>query len=219
MRPRKIQYEKDTISAFKLKKVVTISELSETLHCSFSTVRRRLKEWKALTSYNKNGRYYTLPGIPKFTRKGLWKHRDIFFSKHGTLKKTIVHFVRTSRKGLSNSELEEILGINPNAYIPQFGELVGFKKERYKRKVIYFSSEEEIYKSQKQNRFPPESSAPKLPPDAMTIIILVELIQNPGISIEALSSRLHDQGYKIEANTIGNLFKHYNISKKKLSMK
>ncbi len=46
------------------------------------------------------------------------------------------------------------------------------------------------------------------------IVILVELIQNPGISIEALSSRLHDQGYKIEANTIGNLFEYYNISKK-----
>ncbi len=219
MRPRKTQYEKDTVSTFKLKKVMTIFELSKILRCSFSTVRRRLKQWRALTSYNKNGRYYTLPGIPKFTKRGLWKHRDIFFSKHGTLKKNIIHFVRTSKKGLSNSELEEILGINPNAYIPQFGELVGFKKERYKREVIYFSSEEKIYKLQKQKRFPPESSAPKLPPDAMTIVILVELIQNPGISIEALSSRLHDQGYKIEANTIGNLFKHYNISKKKLNMR
>jgi len=218
MRPRKTQYEKDTVSTFKLKKVMTISELSKILRCSFSTIRRRLKEWRALTSYNKNGRYYTLPDIPKFTKRGLWKHRDIFFSKHGTLKKTIVHFVRISKKGLSNSELEEILGINPNAYIPQFGELVGFKKERYKREVIYFSSEEDIYKLQKQKRFPPESSAPKLPPDAMTIVILVELIQNPGISIEALSSRLHDQGYKIETNTIINLFKHYNISKKKRSM-
>ncbi len=48
----------------------------------------------------------------------------------------------------------------------------------------------------------------------MTIVIFVELIRNPGISIEALLSGLHDKGYKIEANTIVNLFKHYNISKK-----
>jgi len=101
----------------------------------------------------------------------------------------------------------------------RFKGVPGLRKEKYKNQIIYFSADPDTYKSQKEKRFPPESSAPKLPPDAMTIVILVELIQNPGISIEELSSRLHDKGYKIEVNTIDNLFKHYNISKKKRSMK
>lgn len=217
MRPRKTQHEADAISTFKLKKVITIHELSKILHCSFSTSRRRLKDWKALTSYNKSGSYYTLPYIPKFSKKGLWSHRGVFFSKHGTFKNTIIHFVRTSHKGLSNSEIEEILGVNPNSFIPQYQELAELKRERHKREIVYFSSEEEIYKLQKERRFPKEPSAPKLLPDAITIEILVELIRNPGISIEELLSRVHEKGYEIEASSVGSLLEHHNIPKKKLS--
>lgn len=217
MRPRKTQHETDAISTFKLEKIMTINKLSKSLHCSISTTRRRLKEWKALTSYNKSGSYYTLPNIPEFSKRGLWSYRGVFFSKHGTFKNTIIHFVRTSHKGLSNSEIEEILGVNPNSFIPQYGELAELKKERYKREVIYFSSEEEIYKHQKEKRFPKESSAPKLLPDALTIEILVELIRNPGIGIEELLSRVHEKGYEIEASSVGSLLEHHKISKKKLS--
>ena len=218
MKKRDLELDKEALELFKCKKVLTIDELVAVLNCSHVTVRRRLKEWNTYSSYNKNNRYYTLPTIPKFSKKGIWKYRDIFFSKYRTFKKTIIHFVRTSKKGLSNSELEEVLGANPNSLMAHLGEVSELIKERHRRDIVYFSADPDIYKAQKEKRFPPESSAPKLPPDAMTIVILVELIQNPGISIEALSSRLRDQGYKIEANTISNLFKHYNISKKKLSM-
>ncbi len=175
-----------------------------------------MKEWRVCTSYNKNSRYYTLLSIPKFNKKGIWTYKDIFFSRYGTLKNTIIALAAKSKKGLTHSELEEIIGMNPKCFMARFKEVPGLRKENYKKQIVYFSVDPDTYKSQKEKRFPPESSVPKLPPDAMTIVILVELIQNPGISIETLSSRLHDQGYKIEANTIGNLFKHYNISKKKL---
>ena len=219
MKKRNVELDEHSIKAFNLRKVLTITELSKILVCSIITVRRRLKEWRTYTSYNKNGRYYTLPSIPKFNKKGIWTYKDIFFSRYGTLKNTIIALAAKSKQGLTHSELEEIIWMNPKCFMARFKEVPGLRKEKYKNKVVYFSADPDIYKSQKQNRFPPESSVPKLPPDAMTIVVLVELIQNPGISIEALSSRLHDQGYKIEANTIGNLFKHYNISKKKLNMK
>ena len=219
MKKRNVELDENALRAFTLRKVLTITELAKILICSIITVRRRLKEWRACTSYNKNGRYYTLPSIPKFNKKGIWVYKDIFFSKYGTLKNTIIALATKSKKGLTHSELEEIIGMNPKCFMARFKEVPGLRKEKYKNQIVYFSADPDIYKSQKEKRFPPESSAPKLPPDAMTIVILVELIQNPGISIEALSSRLHDQGHKIEAKTIGNLFKHYNISKKKLNMK
>ena len=219
MRPRKTQHETDALSTFRMKKVITIKELSGVLQCSFSTTRRRLREWKALTSYNKSGSYYTLPDIPEFSKRGLWHYRGVFFSKHGTLKNTIIHFVRTSEKGLSNSEIEKILGVNPNSFFPQYREFAELKRERHKREVVYFSSEEQMYKLQKERRFPGEPSAPKLLPDAIAIEVLVELIRNPEISIEELLSRVSKKGYEIAASTVGSLLEYHDLPKKKLNIR
>ena len=52
------------------KKIITIDTLSSLLNSSTKTARRRLKLWEAYTSYNENGRYYTLPDIPDFDANG-----------------------------------------------------------------------------------------------------------------------------------------------------
>ncbi|MDA3940385.1 MAG: hypothetical protein PF693_13940, partial [Spirochaetia bacterium] len=56
--------DETVLSTFRTKKILTIEELSELLHCSNITSRRRLKQWQAFTSYNQNNRYYTLHDIP-----------------------------------------------------------------------------------------------------------------------------------------------------------
>ncbi len=99
------------LSAFQAKKALTIEELSEIQHCAHITSRRRLKQWRALTSYNQNNRYYTLPTIPVFSKEGLWHYRGVSFSKHGTCKQTVVYFVQRSKNGLSNTELSEKIQI------------------------------------------------------------------------------------------------------------
>ncbi len=214
MRPRKTERDRQTINAFKQHKVLTFAALCLLLQLSIATVRRRLKDWNVLSSYNKSGQYYTLPLIPEFNKQGLWKHEGAFFSKHGTLKNTISHLVQISKSGLSNSELEEILGVNPNSYLPQFKQLAGVRREKHRRQVVYFAADKELYKQQKQNRFPPEPTALKLPPDAITIIVLVELIKHPGSTPEQLSEILRREGYKIDADTIDNLFEHHGLKKK-----
>lgn len=216
MKRRNLDLDKQALELFKSETVLTIDELANVLNCSLITVRRRLKEWKGYSSYNKNNRYYTLPAIPKFSKNGIWKYRDIFFSKHGTFKKTIIHFVRTSKKGMSNSELEEALGVNPNSLMAHFKEVPELKKERHRREIVYFSSDEDICKLQKENRYFAAPLTLQLPPDAVTIIILVELIHNPGITAHELSQRLQKKGASIKTQTIENLFAHYNVGKKKL---
>jgi len=217
MRPRKTERDRQTINAFKQHKVLTFAALCLLLQLSIATVRRRLKGWGALSSYNKSGQYYTLPLIPEFNKQGLWKHGGVFFSKHGTLKSTVIHLVQISKRGLSNSELEEILGVNPNSYLPQFKQLAGVRREKHNRQVVYFAADKELYKQQKQNRFPPEPTTLKLPPDAITITVLVELVKHPGSTPEQLSEMLRREGYEIDADTIDNLFEHYGL-KKKLNM-
>ncbi len=213
MRPKNITHDQQTIEAFTRRKVLTFTELCAQLHLSVATVRRRLKEWEALSSYNQSGRYYTLPSIPHFNKKGLWKYQGAFFSKYGTLKNTVIHLVRISKSGLSNSELEEILEVNPNSYLPQCKELAGVKRERHRRKVVYFSSEEEVCRRQKQNRFPLQPTAAKLPPDAIGIIVMVQLVKQPGSTPEQLSEMLRREGYEIGAKMIEHLFEHHGIKK------
>ena len=216
MKRRNLELDKEALELFKCKNVLHIEELVAVLDCSRVTVRRRLKEWNTYSSYNKNNRYYTLPAIPKFSKKGIWKYRDIFFSKYRTFKKTVIHFVRASKKGLSNSELEKVLGVNPNSLMAHFKEVPGLRKERYRREILYFSSDENVYKLQKENRFPAEPPTLQLPPDAVTIIILLELVHNPGSTPDELSQRLKKKGHAITTQTIEALFDHYAIGKKKL---
>ncbi len=214
MRTRDIQQEKKALNTFTQKKIVTVPELALLLQCSPTTVCRRLKEWNVYTSYNKNGQYYTLPSIPQFSKKGLWQYRGIFFSKHGTLKNTIIHFVRISEKGLSNSELAEIIGVNPHSFMPQFKELAELRREKYGRQVVYYSSEQQVHQSQKEKRFPPEPPLGKLPPDAESIAILVERIRNPKSNIVELSRILSQKGYTIGEGTIRGLFQYHGLLKK-----
>lgn len=207
------------LSTFRAKKILTIEELSELLSCSNITSRRRLKQWKAHTSYNQNNRYYTLPAIPTFNKKGLWQYQGVFFSKHGTCKQTVIHLVQRSEKGLSNKELSEVLGENPNSLLAHFKEISGLKKERHSRDIVYFSSDEEVYKKQKRNRFPPEPAVGELPSDAQAIIILVELIHHPRMSIDELTAQLQGKGHTFGAGNIAALFKKHEIAKKKQNMR
>lgn len=213
MRPRKTNHNQKTIDVFKQHKVLTFVEICSLLQLSRATVRRRLKKWKVMSSYNKSGQYYTLPLIPKFNKQGLWKHEGAFFSKHGTMKNTVIHLVQISQSGLSSSELEEILGINPNSYLPQCKQIEGIKKEKHKREMVYFSSDIEVYQRQKKNRFPPEPTTFKLPPDAISIIVLVELIKNPGSTPSELSQTLIRAGYNVSTQEIENLFTCHGLKK------
>ena len=214
MRTRDIQTEQEALLAFRYTKVMTVPQLTRLLHCSPTTVRRRLNEWKVYTSYNKNGQYYTLPSIPQFSKKGLWQYRGIFFSKYGTLKNTIIHFVRTSQKGLSNAELAEIIGVNPQSFMPQFKQLSEIRREKIGRQVVYYSSDPQVYQTQKEKRFPPEPPLGMMPPDAESIAVLVERIRNPKISFAELSQVLSRRGYAIGEQSIRSLFHYHGLLKK-----
>ncbi len=56
---------------YELEKVMTINGLKNQMMVSEITIRRKLKKPEAITSYNKNGRFYTLPHIPKIHINGL----------------------------------------------------------------------------------------------------------------------------------------------------
>ncbi|MBW1812999.1 MAG: hypothetical protein JRJ39_04785 [Deltaproteobacteria bacterium] len=73
--------ENETLAVFRRSRIMTITRLAHHLDCSIPTVRNRLRNWGALTSYNRNGGFYALSNVAKFAGNGLWKYKGVFFSQ------------------------------------------------------------------------------------------------------------------------------------------
>jgi hypothetical protein len=75
------------------------------------TVFRRLRQLGYHSSYTHAGRYYTLCDIPRFDEHGLWFHREIGFSRAGTLKRTVALLVEQAPDGRTHEELAQLLRV------------------------------------------------------------------------------------------------------------
>ena len=200
---------------FKKQKVVTVVQLASWLSCSVVTARRRLKAWRAYTSYNRNGRYYTLPEIAQFDDIGLWRHQGAFFSKHGNLKQTLVHLVIHSEQGLSGAELGEILGLQPRSFLSHFRDHSEIYRENRMGRWIWFAADPGIREQQMQARLAQEvAGASCMPSDMEAVMILVDLIGHPQSDVEQIARRLKSQQLDIDTAAIRQLLDHHGLLKK-----
>ena len=203
------------IQKFKNKKVVTIVVLAAWLSCSIATARRRLKAWRAYTSYNQNGRYYTLPEIADFDDNGLWRYQGVFFSKHGNLKRTLAHLVIHSAQGLSGAELGELLGLEPRSFLSHFRDHPEIFRENLMGRWIWFAADPKIREAQKQARLAQAvAKEPRMPTDTEAVMILVDLIKHPNSGLEQVARRLKPKGLHIDVDAIGQLLVHHGLEKK-----
>ena len=202
------------LARWRRQKVITLPELLDALNASVRTTRRRLKEWKAMTSFNHNSRYYTLPELPQFDALGLWFHRDIGFSRHGHLPNTIVALVRQAPAGLSAAELGQRLHMNPRSFLWQFHRHPGLQREKYHGLYVYFAAEPELAARQKTARSDTVALAP-LPSASEAIAILVQAIQHPEYSAPELCDRLLAKHPRLTAAMIVGFFAHHGLTLKK----
>jgi len=203
------------IRSLKKEKVVTVVLLATWLSCSIATARRRLKTWKAYTSYNRNGRYYTLPEIAEFDANGLWRYQGVCFSKHGNLKQTLVHLVTHSVQGLSGAELGELLGLQPRSFLSHFRDHPAIYRENVRRRWIWFAADPKIRAKQKQTRLAQATAKePQMPSDMEAVMILVDLIRHPNSGLVEIAHRLRRQGLTIDVTAIRQLLVHHDLLKK-----
>ena len=200
---------------FKKQKIVTVDQLSNWLSCSVVTARRRLKALSAYTSYNHNGRYYTLPEIAQFDDMGLWRHQGAFFSKHGNLKQTLVHLVVHSVQGLSGAELGEILGLQPRSFLSHFRDHPAIYREHMRGCWIWFAADPGIREQQMQARLAQEvAMASCMPSDMEAVMILVDLIGHPQSDVEQIARRLKSKQLDIDVTAIRQLLEYHGLLKK-----
>lgn len=203
------------IHKFKNKKVVTIAVLTAWLSCSAATAHRRLKAWKAYTSYNHNGRYYTLPEIANFDENGLWRHQGAFFSKHGNLKQTLVHLVTCSAQGLRGAEPGELLGLQTRSFLSHFRCHPEIYRENLMGRWIWFAADPAIREKQKQIRLAQAvAKEPRMPADMEAVMILADLIKHPNSALEQIAQRLIPEGLHIDVDVIRQLLVHHGLEKK-----
>ena len=196
-------------------KVFNIEDLTSLLTCSVPNARLKLKQWQAYTSYNQNGRYYTLPQIPRFNDYGLWHYKNIAFSRHGNLKKTVIHLVESSSAGFSGKQLGEVLGLSPRSFLHHFRNCPGIHREKHDGVFIYFSDIEQVYEKQLQERKSlDDQSAIVTLSDPEAILILVAVIREHGISAEEIAALPEVKKSKIKLPTIQNFMEYHGLLKK-----
>ena len=202
------------LKRFGARKVMTLGELAQQMQCSHRTVQRRLTDWQAISSYNKNGRYYVLPSVPTFDAQGLWRYGDIGFSRYGNLTETLMHLVCSSQAGLSAAELGPLLGMEARSFLWLFRNHAGLRRERHQGRFVYFAAESVIYRRQKDRRLVMAADTSQLK-DTEVIAILVETIKHPKLSIEQLSRRLKKQGVHVSEQAVSNVFLCHGLDVKK----
>ena len=203
------------LSTFEQQKIITLPELASLLHGSSRSTQRRLKQWQALCSYNKNGRFYTLPDIARFDRNGLWEYKEVRFSKHGSLKQTLLDLVRNSPAGLDATEIGSLLHVAPHSFLSHFRTIPGMKRERHHNRFVYFSDAPDISLTQRTTREQAITEKTlQLPSDAQAVLILVDKIKHPGATIEECAERLRSKGTPVGVQVIRDLFHYHGVEKK-----
>jgi len=205
---------RDEVKFVRVKKVVTLAELMLNLNCSRRTAQRRLAQWEAISSYNRNGSYYTLPDIPKFDANGLWRYQGVYFSRFGRLPETFVHLVAQSPAGLTALEAGKLLGLRPSSFLWSLRNHPGLKRQKHRGRYLYLSSNSARAQEQRQQREMMRGTA-REPTDSEAVAILIEKIKHPGLSHEELSRRLEKQKLFVEPGQIHDFFVRHNLAVKK----
>jgi hypothetical protein len=209
--------EKKLKSVFRVledQKVFTLDQLVSSLSCSTPTARLKLKQWQAYTSYNQNGRYYTMPTVPRFDENGLWSYEAISFSKYGNLRNTVVHLINNSPLGLTGNEIGDLVRLPPRSFLHHFRNVAGICREKRDGVYVYFSDDVDRYKEQVRNRsraFIPEGKPLN---DADAIVILTALIKHHGITVEDIMGLPEVRGRGFSRVVINEFLDRHGLLKK-----
>ena len=205
-------------AVLKKKRVFLFPFFISLLKCSVRTGRMKLKQWGIYSSYNQNGQYYAMPTIPQFDQNGLWHYKGIFFSKHGTLKNTVVHLVNASSYGLTGNQIGEIVKLSPRSFLHHFRDAPGILREKHDGVYVYFSKDDDTYNQQVQNRLQTIDRTVQIT-DADAVVILVALIKQPDISLDDLAQLPDLKGKAFSPAVIRTFLEHHDLLKKTLDIR
>jgi hypothetical protein len=141
MRP--VKYNSSTLEAALEKHTVcTLEQLADALGTSARmTLFRKLGELSYVTSYSHRGKYYALKSSCHFDKGGLWMHKGIWFSRHGSLLETVKQYVEHASAGYTASELTSALHVETRQALLQLVNQNAIDRRRIGVTLVHFSLE------------------------------------------------------------------------------
>ena len=207
-------------SKFKNRPVFTLSELRKAMRASRRTVFRALKHVGYLSSYSHAGKFYTLATIPSFDAHGLWFHRDISFSKHGTLRMTIVVLVKGAPAGRTHEELQAQLQLKVHNTLHDLVRdgLIG--REQIDDVYVYVEANAKMAKAQIAKRKVIIAVGPAAQPTdrtldmACVVEILLVVIRQQKASVTQIRGILGTKNIFVSDREIEQVLDRYGLKKK-----
>jgi hypothetical protein len=208
---------------FRRRKVAQLADLRRALKVrSRTTVFFALKKAGYCTSYSHTGRYYTLRRIPQFDEHGLWFCGEVRFSKHGTLRATVIVLVCESPAGRTHEELEELVGLRVHDTLRDLVQARLLGREQVQSVYVYVAPDRRRAKVQieERRRRLPASPAESTPVAAgrleapQIIEVLVEVVRAPEADAPAIAARLRAAGRAVSEEDVAAIFAQYALGKK-----
>lgn len=148
MRPTEFPAEA-LVRLLRKQKMATMPELMAALGTNARrTVFRKLAELRCRTSYSHRGSYYTLDEVAEFDELGLWSHRDVWFSRYGTLLSTAVAVVDAGEWGYYVEELDNVLHVSTKDALRKLVADTRLMRERLAGQFLYCSADSDTRRRQ-----------------------------------------------------------------------
>ena len=204
------------LTAFRTSTVLKWDEIREALGgVSEATARRVLRKISYRSSYNQNGRYYTLFEEGVFDRWGLWSHEGIRFSRDGTLTATAERLLRESEAGWTRRELQELLGVSVQTVLTTLRERGKVDRVRVGPVYVYVSAgsvREQLHRRQEMVTI--KQSRCEAPLEIVVAVLLV-LIRHPKSTTTDVVRRLKGHSPPIHKEDVEDVFERYDLAQKK----
>ena len=212
-RPRK---EVSLSNIFLAPRVLTLDQLCKKMQCSQPTVFRRLYEHGYYSSYNYAGKFFTIDEVSHFDSYGLWMCKGAGFSKHGTLKQTVAHFVKTSKEGMIHEELAALLGVRTHNTLLNLVEEGTIQREKIGPAFVYLSSKQSFRKKQVRRRETfIEALKRPCPTYPQKVATLLEIIKDPKVERQEIAARVKRKGVSISREVVDAILEQFDLDKKR----
>jgi hypothetical protein len=187
-----------------------IEPLATGLDYSIRSVQRFLSSVGYYRSFTHNGAWYTLRSIPIFDGDGLWFYDDIGFSSAGSMTNTLVELACNSPEGITAEELGKKLRCRCHSVLVRLTRDGKLQRCKMGRANIYIANDADIAATQRKAA---TSSDVQLPAE-IAVLILVEFINNPGLSFVQLAKAIsQSKKVTVSAAQIETLFTRSGVKK------
>ena len=206
----------DLQKVFRRKLIIDMQTLQRL--CKGRSKRSLFRDLSSLgyfSSYSHAGKYYTLTNIPNFDEYGLWRYKDVSFSKNGTLKSTIQFLIRDSMVGFTHRELKMLLGVRVQNTLNDLTKNSEISRERLGSVFLYISAGKKEGSLQIVQRRKQIDGTYQIRPLDLhsTIEVLLELLRSDDWHPRKISHHLQAKGFPIKKAQVEEVLAMYNLKK------